>query len=223
MPYVYSFCLFGIALLCQNFATAAIKFDEEVQTVKVGFDQKDAAFAFTFVNNGESPIVIKKVLPSCGCTTADSDRKVYLPGDKGTISVKIEIGTAQGELDKSVVVETSDVNNPTTTLSAHVDIPRLVSFSPDPYVRWDQHGDANQKTVKVKVEAPFPIKITGIKSWHEKINATLKEITPGKEYEVTVWPTDTKDVINNAIELLNDAKPEKKIWLLVHVKPKGEL
>jgi 6-pyruvoyl-tetrahydropterin synthase len=174
------------------------------------------------VNDGSAPLLIKNIKTSCGCTTAEVDKKIFLSGERGTVLVTVAIGSAQGELDKTIIVETDDQDHPTTELTARIMIPRLVEFSPNGYVRWDLNGDSRPQTVMLKVEAPLPLHITGVKSWHDAVHTSLKEVVPGKEYAITVWPTDTKTPLNSAIEVLNDAQPEKKIWLLVHVKPKGE-
>jgi hypothetical protein len=213
------------AALSARVANAGLRYQSKAVDLQAALADSFVKAEFQFTNNGSYSILLKKIMPSCGCTTAEADKKVYLPGEKGIIHARVELGAHQGELLKTLKIETDDKSQPETTLTIHIKIPRLVTFSPQPYVRWDQGGSQEPKTVTVTVLDTLPFHITGLKSYHDKIKATLKEIVPGKKYEVTVWPTDTKDVINNAVELLTDAKfkgPKKKIWLLVHVKPKGE-
>lgn len=50
----------------------------------------DLIAMFRFVNEGDTPLVIKKVHKSCSCTTADYSRRPVLPGERGEIKIKYE-------------------------------------------------------------------------------------------------------------------------------------
>ena len=45
---------------------------------------------FRFVNDGDEPLVIKKITKSCSCTTVNYSRKPVMPGQSGVISIKYE-------------------------------------------------------------------------------------------------------------------------------------
>jgi len=45
---------------------------------------------FRFVNEGDSPLVIKKITKSCSCMTVTYSRKPVRPGEVGVIKVKYE-------------------------------------------------------------------------------------------------------------------------------------
>lgn len=216
--------LAGIVLM-PEVSNAGLGYHSKVMQLTAALADSFVTGEFQFSNDGSNPVILKQITPSCGCTTAESDKTVYLPGETGVIQVKVELGEHQGELVKTLKVETNDKDQPEATLTIRIKIPELVTFSPQPYVRWNQGGGKEPKTVTVTVLDTLPFHITGLKSYHDKIKATLKEIEPGRKYEVTVWPMDTKDVVNSGVELLTDAKfkgPKKKIWLLVHIKPKGK-
>ena len=40
---------------------------------------------FQFMNTGDKPLLIKSVITSCGCTSAEWSKEAYQPGEKGTI------------------------------------------------------------------------------------------------------------------------------------------
>lgn len=70
-----------------------------------------ATFAFEFVNNGEAPVTIADVKPSCGCTAADYSKEAIAPGEKGF--VKAEFNAAkEGVFNKSVTVRFGDGSQP---------------------------------------------------------------------------------------------------------------
>lgn len=45
---------------------------------------------FRFVNNGDAPLVIKKITKSCSCLTVSYSRKPVMPGQTGVIKIKYE-------------------------------------------------------------------------------------------------------------------------------------
>lgn len=45
----------------------------------------DVSHDFLFMNTGDKPLLIKSVITSCGCTSAEWPKEAYKPGDKGTI------------------------------------------------------------------------------------------------------------------------------------------
>lgn len=45
----------------------------------------DVSHDFGFTNTGDQPLLIKNVITSCGCTSAEWSKKAYQPGEKGSI------------------------------------------------------------------------------------------------------------------------------------------
>lgn len=50
----------------------------------------DLVKEFQFVNDGDAPLVIKKITKSCSCMTVTYSRKPVMPGEKAVIKVKYE-------------------------------------------------------------------------------------------------------------------------------------
>lgn len=50
----------------------------------------DLVKEFRFVNDGDEPLVIKKITKSCSCTTVSYSRKPVMPGKSGVITIKYE-------------------------------------------------------------------------------------------------------------------------------------
>ena len=48
----------------------------------------DVIAMFRFENQGDAPLVIKKIHKSCSCMNADYTRKPILPGERGEIKIK---------------------------------------------------------------------------------------------------------------------------------------
>ena len=63
----------------------------------------DLIKVFRFVNDGDSPLVIKKVAKSCSCITVDFSRKPVKPNEAGEIRIKYEPHKAEPGIFHKVV------------------------------------------------------------------------------------------------------------------------
>lgn len=64
---------------------------------------------FAFTNSGNAPLVLNKVIASCGCTTPEWTDKPIPPGGKGSIKVTYNATTA-GTFNKSITVYSNSKN-----------------------------------------------------------------------------------------------------------------
>lgn len=63
------------------------------------------AYTFKFKNTGESPLIISKVQPQCGCTDLKTwPQQPIAPGETGEISVEFNSEGRSGAVNKSVSV-----------------------------------------------------------------------------------------------------------------------
>jgi hypothetical protein len=72
---------------------------------------------FEFENTGTDLLLIKNVVPSCGCTTAALAKKEYQPGEKGTIASKFNTSGYNGKVIKTITVSSNDPDIPETRLT----------------------------------------------------------------------------------------------------------
>ena len=84
---------------------------------------------FDFVNTGDTPLIIERVHPGCGCTTTTLDKLIYAPGESGTIDATFK-PNATGQLSKTVTVLSNDSESPTTTLYLRANVTPFVRTSP---------------------------------------------------------------------------------------------
>jgi hypothetical protein len=69
----------------------------------------DVIAMFRFVNNGDAPLVIKKIQKSCTCMNADYSRKPILPGERGEVKIKYEPHKAEpGTFNKVIQIYTNE-------------------------------------------------------------------------------------------------------------------
>ena len=71
---------------------------------------------FTFLNEGEAPLVIISASAQCGCTRPSFPQSPINPGKKGEIKVTFHPQGRPGEFIKEVKVKTNDKKHRTTKL-----------------------------------------------------------------------------------------------------------
>lgn len=65
-----------------------------------------AVCEFKFYNKGKSPLIVKNVHASCGCTIPSWSSEPIMPGDSGVIQVKYSTATL-GAIDKLIDVSSN--------------------------------------------------------------------------------------------------------------------
>jgi len=74
-------------------------------TASIADDKAEVAFKFT--NTGDKPVTIESVRTSCGCTTAELDKKTYAPGGSGKVTTTFAFGDRTGTQHKRITIRTS--------------------------------------------------------------------------------------------------------------------
>lgn len=74
----------------------------------------DGEHDFVFENTGDSPLVLKNVKTSCGCTASEWPKEPIEVGESGKIKVSYRT-TIPGNFNKSITVY-SNASNPVVTL-----------------------------------------------------------------------------------------------------------
>ena len=110
----------GLLLFCsetiisQNIS-AEIKFEKEFIDYGTIEPSSEGTRIFTFINNGNAPLIIKNVQSSCGCTIPKKPKAPIDPGKKGEILVRYDTNRI-GMFSKSIIVTSNANTNPIVTL-----------------------------------------------------------------------------------------------------------
>jgi len=129
-----------IKLMMLIFAVFCIKMQAQAQA-KVVFDGVEHDFGtfkeegglqthtFTFVNRGNTPLILNNVMASCGCTTPEWTQKPVAPGEKGFIKVSYNPKDRPGPFHKTITVSTNADNAQTILRIEGVVEPRPKTLS----------------------------------------------------------------------------------------------
>ena len=165
--------------------------------------QEELPVQFKFQAEGTEPTEITEIQTTCGCLKAKADKKVYQPGDKGVIDCVFSVGSFEGEHMKSVYVITSDQSKGRIPLKVTVNIPQLFKIEPQ-VQKWKVGEPAQPKKVSFKVVHKDPVEIVSLSSSRTAFTATFKEIEKGRDYEITLTPSDTSKPMLGALSIMTN-------------------
>ncbi|MCI0526789.1 MAG: DUF1573 domain-containing protein [Nitrospira sp.] len=152
----------------------------------------------------------------------DSTHEVFLPQleaikEGKEYQLTVEPGDAAEPAQATFFIQTDFPKDHPKTFKAYAfikapsSLDQFLQISPE-YVYWERNEARNPKTFKVTVQADKPVKLIGVESMDDTFHPKLKVIKVGKEYEVSVTPTDTSKPLKAAIHLQTDLPTDKPIF-----------
>lgn len=204
------------------------KSKEVSQAAKV--EATEAVAKYEFTNKGKEAVTIEAVSTSCGCTAATPDKTTYQPGESGQIEAKFSFGTRTGKQHKRITVRSKTGDKPVRdTLTLKVDIPVLAQVSPG-FVFWrlpstkEASGELadkeappaseaaegiEAKVVRITFDSDKPLKVLEATSSDSSLKTQVREIEPGKVYEVSIQPEKLDGQLNATITIKTNADVER--------------
>ncbi len=196
-------------LLCLTTAVQAeLVLDQNPLVINPKPEDEVVESTFTFTNKSDKPLRITGLDSSCSCLEASLDKAVYQPGEKGTGRAKFKVSSFTGKQEKALHIYTDDPAEPDKVLMAIIDVPVMVVVEPQ-LLEWVVGDKPEPKDFIIKITGKDPMNVTEVKSTRESVSVGFKEITPGREYHVTVKPSSTADVVIGAVTIMTDSKIPK--------------
>ncbi len=176
-------------------AEPVLRWDRKTVEAPLAPGEKTIRAEFGFVNVSPAPAVIESVKPSCGCTTAALEKKVYQPGEHGRITAIFTPGSRKGMQVKGIRVAVRGEQEPVIlTMVAHIG-PAL-QIDP-PLVFWRAGELPRPKTMRVTVPPGLGLRVIGVTSSDPQMDAALE---PEKE-RITVTPKATAHPVTAVLTL----------------------
>lgn len=97
-------------------AAAKIQVDSETYDFGSVIAGTFVSHAFTITNVGDSPLTIKSVRTSCGCTVVDLEKTVLAAGESEVLQADLSTDAYHGRIEKRIYVESDDHTNALVTL-----------------------------------------------------------------------------------------------------------
>ena len=187
-------------LICPFITFAELVWERQEIEVKPTTLIEKVSAEFYFTNVGLETVTISNIQTSCGCTTANLDKKRYKAGESGYIKAEFEIGSRMGLQQKYILITTDSTNQAYTQLTLKVYLPEILKIEPA-LLEWKIGGKNELKKISIESTGAMPIKVIGVESTHEWIDVKLKVKESGKLYEVLAKPLKSNEPIQASLKI----------------------
>ena len=143
--------------------------------------------SFLFTNNGDQPLEIRNVQPSCGCTTAGAWSRNVPPGETGTVPVQFNSTHFNGAVFKTITVMSNDRQKPVVVLQLKGSIWKPLELVPT-YTVINVPPDASSASASVRIinNTEQPLTLSEPEGNNKSFSATLTAVKPGKEFRLAI-------------------------------------
>ncbi len=167
-------------------------------------EDKEVIGTFSFQNGGSETVTILNVTSSCGCTVAELDRKVYDPGESGSIRATFSVGSRVGTQIKRITVRSDQDGGSSQVLILETRIPEILRVHPK-LVLWQVGQKPEPKRVLLTVGVAEEVSINRVSTQGSGLfTSELEVIEPGRRYALTVTPADTAEAQRSTVSLHTD-------------------
>lgn len=176
----------------------ALHFTSLTQEFSATENSVDIHASYVFTNSSDHAITISEIKTTCGCTTAELEKRTYQPGEAGTINVIFDIGSRTGEQQKSIAVISSTGEKSTLVLKVH--LPPGPSFS-STIASWRQGTPPDPRVIFIRLPKECTYTLTKATTSDEALTATLKSGSEENLVDLTIMPSSTERAFNATIDL----------------------
>lgn len=177
---------------------------------------------FTIQNVGDAPLAIQGVQRDCGCTGATIDKEHLMPGEE--LEIDIWLNTAnlgEGDLEKSVRIQTDDPNEPETILTM-TGVLRVTARMDPPSVELKDikpREKVEEQIVRIVPVEGFDLEIKNLEIESDFITAKILEREDSGVYRVAIHiSTETaKKVISGTVKAVTNLEEEPVLRIPVRV------
>lgn len=169
----------------KNFSPPAILVDELVHEWGSVVQGTVVKHTFQVKNSGGAPLIIDNVKPQCGCTAVDKPTKPILPGGSDSITLSVDTKRFKGPMKKTAKVHSNASTQP-VVLTMQGTVEQVFVTDPEsPRIEVVRGSEAPTSKITLRNVSDRRAKVLEVTSQNTVIeDPTLKEIEPGKLYEV---------------------------------------
>lgn len=208
-------------------AAAAPALVIEPPTVDLGILEGDVAvpFGFTLRNDGDEPLLIREVNPTCGCTVVFLADSLLAPGEIVPLTGAFHSRKLEGSVLKTILIETNDPARPRAVAILRVWVQRELTLS---YESVD-FGSFDAETIKeekilIRPSAEIALEILGVEAPPERYQCWIEDgEKPGdRVLHVTLLPQREGIVLADTIRVRTNVKNRETIALPVRGHARGK-
>lgn len=176
---------------------------------------------FPFVNAKAGEVEVTKVVSTCGCLKAETDKASYAAGERGTVTGVFSLGSRTGTYEKAIMVTTDSEEEGVMTqeLRVRVTMPVVMEIAP-PQLVWDQGEEPAPKAFILEVKREEPIHVTGVNTSREGFECEVHEVERGRKYRIELTPGATDVPVMGIVRVETDCEIEKRSRQVVFFRVK---
>jgi hypothetical protein len=185
---------------------------------------KKVEHLFIIRNSGDTPLIIKSVSPSCGCTAASTTASVISPGTTGGIKSSFDSTNFTGAVQKTIKVTTNDFRSPTTTLTLQGTVIEEIMITPKQLSLGKVKINETAKAYLVVTnKGTKPLKLTSVRSPLPQVVAVSdkKLLNPGESAQISVTfrPGSGDRLLSGYLAISTDNPDKAEILVPVYGSP----
>jgi hypothetical protein len=194
-------------------AAEHLRFTDPTQEFHPGFGEERVIAKYAFTNVGDSPITIRDLHTSCGCTTAKLDQRTYAPGESGAITATFVVEGRVGVHRKSISFTTDSDDQKEVVLTMVVHCPGDAAITPNE-LRWDVGGALDRRSSEVRFPSGSALRLKRALCDHKEAFAV--ELTgSGEVWKVAVTPISTAESVHAIVALESEQGPVFELFLAI--------
>jgi hypothetical protein len=186
----------------------AFAFEKTRLDFKVAVDQETVEASFPFKNVSGKQVKVIEVHSNCGCVRAETDKKVYAPGESGVVEAVFRVGSFEGKIQKTVSLQTDLPGILLPPLVVGIDIPTVMEITP-PLTEWVLGEPPVTREIAIDISYPEPVNLVKVGTSRANFQHELVTVEPGRKYKLLVTPQST-DAIQLAVLRIETDCPVQK-------------
>lgn len=146
-----------------------------------------ASHVVRITNNGDAELKISQIFPGCGCVFVRAGKMVLAAGESTNLTIQFDTRKKQGSVVVNVRIDSNDPQQPYMVFPITGTVRKLITLTPPPPVIFRASDPTVVLSQVVRIEDVYikPMKLERIAAKNEKFDVSVKEIKPGRVYEVT--------------------------------------
>ncbi|RFC42862.1 MAG: Protein of unknown function DUF1573 [Verrucomicrobia bacterium] len=185
-------------------ADAAFQFEQTLVEVTPDFGQERVTAVFRFKNEGTAGTV-RSIETSCGCLSANSDKRSYAAGEGGEVTAVFNVKGLSGSVERSITFVSGAKGEAPVRLAVRVHVPALVEIEPK-MLNWELGEAPLPKVFKITMQGPDPVHIKSASSSRRNVSTSVRTLADGRSYEIEVKPENTGEALLGMVRIETDSR-----------------
>ncbi|MEM6910984.1 MAG: DUF1573 domain-containing protein [Verrucomicrobiota bacterium] len=195
-------------------------FERTLVEPQLDLSETEIPVSFPYANRSSEPVVIEKIVGSCGCLALPKWRRLEVgPGETGAIEVVFSYANFSGLVEKSISVRTNSSTQAEIRLRIRAEIPKLLRISPK-ILEWAQGDPLQEKSFQVEVAETHQAGLLaeGIQSSRPGFQHRVEVVEEGRRYRIHLLPDSTDQVLYGLLKIETDFAKSKSSQALAYFR-----